>query len=199
VVSAALRPGGVAFRDAIAVRRLLVLLAALVFAPGCLVLSVNPVYDGETIGWDPALLGSWQDPDDNASILIERGEWKSYRVRYTHPIETGELTGYLTAIGDDRVLDVMPARGEDRGSFLIPVHASFRVQLDGDRLELTPLSYDWFFDRLRAGRRIAGLEAAIDQKENALVVSPTQALRAWWRAQARGGPMFGAPAVFVRR
>ena len=87
-------------------------------APGCLVLSLNPLYEDETIGWDPALLGGWQDVDDKSSMEIERGEWKSYRIKYVHPIETGTLTGYLTAIGDDRFLDVMPARGEDRGSFL---------------------------------------------------------------------------------
>ena len=67
-----------------------------------------------------------------------------------HPVETGTLTGYLTSVGDDRFLDVMPARGEDRGSFLLPVHAVLRIALDGDRLELTPL-YDWMNDRLRAG------------------------------------------------
>ena len=47
---------------------------------------------------------------------VERGEWKSYRIHYVHPIETGDLTAYLTAIGNERYLDVMPSRGEDRGS-----------------------------------------------------------------------------------
>ena len=50
----------------------------------------------------------------NVNLEIERGEWKSYRIKYVHPVESGTLTGYLTAIGDDRFLDVMPARGEDR-------------------------------------------------------------------------------------
>jgi len=166
---------------------------------GCLVLSVNPGYDETTLVWDPALLGNWYDADDKATLKIERGEWKSYRVHYVHPIETGDLTGYLTIIGDDRYLDVMPARGEDRGSFLIPVHALLRVRLDGDRLELAPLSYDWFLDRLRAGRSIPGLSVALDQKENALVVSPVDRLRDWVRTQPVAGPMFGAPATFTRK
>ena len=84
---------------------------------GCLVLSVNPGYDDTTIAWDPHLIGHWVDADDNATLQIDRGEWKSYRIHYVHPIETGDLTGYLTAIGNERYLDVMPARGEDRGSF----------------------------------------------------------------------------------
>lgn len=179
-------------------KRLVPFLMALGLSSGCLVLSLTPAYDAETIGWDAALLGSWQDADDKASIEVERGEWKSYRIRYVHPIETGALTGYLTAIGDDRYLDVMPARGEDRGSFLVPVHAVLRVRLEGDRLELTPLSYDWMNERLRAGTRIAGMDAVLDQKENALFVSPTSALRAWLRKQPKDGPVFGASAVFIR-
>jgi hypothetical protein len=89
------------------------------------------------------------------------------------------------------------------------VHAVLRVRLSGDRLELTPLSYDWFFDRVRFGRRIPGLDVTLDQKENALIISPrhpgeparsspTDALRAWLRSQAPAGPMFGAPATFTR-
>jgi hypothetical protein len=182
--------------------RTFALLLVLAASSGCLVVGVNPVYDNDTIGFNPALLGDWRDTEDNASMLIERGEWKSYRVHYVHPIETGDVTGYLTAIGDARYLDVMPSRGQDRGSFLVPVHALLRVTLDGDRLELTPLSYDWFFDRLRRRSGIPGtprLDAALDQKENALLVAPTAALREWLRRQPADGPMFAAPAVFTRK
>lgn len=179
-------------------KRLVLLVLAVTFAPGCLVVSLRPVYQDDTIGWDATLLGSWQDADDKSSIEIERGEWKSYRIKYVHPIETGTLTGYLTAIGDDKFLDVMPARGEDRGSFLIPVHAVLRLRLEGDRLELTPLSYDWMNERLRAGTRIAGLNVVLDQKENALVVSSTATLRGWLRKQLKDGPVFGASTVFTR-
>jgi hypothetical protein len=183
-------------------RRLGVLTAVLLLAPGCLVLSLHPVYDDESLGWDPALVGTWVDADDNVSLRIERGEWRSYKIHYVHPIETGDVTGYLTAIDDVRYLDVMPARGEDRGAFVIPVHAVMRLDLDGDRLELTPLSYDWFFDRLQGSagpRRVPGLDVAMDQKENALISGSTRALREWLRRQPAGGPMFGASAVFTRK
>jgi hypothetical protein len=179
--------------------RWLALVLALLAAPGCLVVSLHPLYESESIGFDPALVGTWQDAEDNASMTIERGEWRSYRVHYRHPIESGELTGYLTAIDDARYLDLMPARGEDRGSFVVPVHATLRVRVDADRLELTPLSYDWFFDRLHAGAGVPGLAVALDQKENAIIVSPAAQLRGWLRRQPPGGPMFGAAAVFTRK
>jgi hypothetical protein len=179
-------------------RRVLVVVLALLAAPGCLVLSVNPAYDADSIGWEPALLGTWKDTDDNSSMVVERGEWKSYRIQYTHTIEKGVLTGYVTAIADDYYLDVMPARGEDHGSFLIPVHACLRLHLDGDRLELAPLSYDALADRLKSGVRVPGLDAAFDQKENVLLVTPTERLRTWLRELPRSSKLFGAPAVFTR-
>jgi hypothetical protein len=180
-------------------KTILLVLALTSVSSGCLVVSLNPGYDEETLGWDPRLVGSWVDADDKASLQIERGEWKSYRIRYVHPIEAGDLTAYLTSIGNERYLDVMPSRGEDRGSFLVPVHVLLHLRLDGDRLELTPLSYDWFAERLRGGRSIPGLSATLDQKENALLLSPVGRLRDWLRVQSVDGPAFGAAAAFVRK
>ena len=142
-------------------------------APGCLVLSLNPLYDDESIVWDAALLGQWSDPDDNVTLEIQKGEWRSYKVHYEHPIETGDLTGYLTEIKGTWYLDVMPARGEDRGSFLVPVHAALRVQIENDTLEMIPLSYDWFFERVRSAKGIQPLAAALDQKQNVLLAAAT--------------------------
>lgn len=175
-------------------------LIALLGAPGCLVVSLNPAYDDDSIGFEPRLVGTWEDVEDGCSMQIESREWKSYRIRYVHPIESGTVTAYLTAVGDTRYLDVMPAAGVDRGSFVVPEHVVLRVTLQGDRLELTPLSYDWFAARLRAGRpATASLEAVFDQKANALILSPAPRLRDWLRRQPESAPVFGASAVFQRR
>lgn len=181
------------------VLRLLVLAAALLTATGCLVVTVHPTHDRDDLIWDPALIGSWHNADDNSSVTIERGEWQSYRLHYTHPIETGHLTGYLTRIGKARYLDLMPAKGEDRGSFLLPVHVTLRVTLEGDRLEITALSYDWFVDRLKTKAGVPGLNVVLDEKENALIASPAGAVRAWIARQPADGKMFGASAGFTRK
>lgn len=182
-----------------AVRRLLLLATVLIATPGCLVVTMNPSHTRDTAVWEPALVGEWQNVDDASSMTIERGEWHSYTIEYTHTIEKGRLTGYLSTIGKGRYLDVMPARGEDHGSFLLPLHVVLRVALDGDRLELTPLSYDWFSDRLQKKVPIAGLNVVLDEKENALIASPTAAVRAWIGRQPAGSPAFGPGAVFVRK
>jgi hypothetical protein len=174
-------------------------LAALLLSSGCLVLSLEPAYDDESLGWEPDLIGAWHDVDDNASLKIEAAEWRSYRIHYEHPSEKGDVTGFLTVVGDDHYLDLMPARGEDRGSFLLPVHLVLHVALDRDELVLTPLSYDWFADRLRSGRPPGGaLSAVFDQKQNALIVSPTTDLRAWLRSQPKESLAWGAAATFSR-
>ncbi len=179
------------------------MLGLLLGTQGCLVVSLNPAYDDESIGFEPGLIGGWLDPEDNCSLQIDRGEWNSYRIHYVYPIETGDVTGHLTSIGDVRYLDVMPAAGVDRGSFLVPVHIPLRITLEGDRLELTPLSYDWFTARQRATASVTaavpGLALTVDQKGNALIASPADRLRAWLRRQPADGPMFGAPAVFRRK
>jgi hypothetical protein len=179
-------------------RRLLLVAWVLAAAPACLVLNVNPLYDDDTLTWEPDLVGAWHNVEDKSSMQVGRGEWKSYSIRYVHPIETGHLTGYLTTVGDSRYLDVMPSRGEDRGAFLVPVHGLFRMRLAGDSLELTPLSYDWMAERLEGGSPTPGLDIALDQKENALIVSPTARLRAWLRRQDPAGAVFGAGATFTR-
>jgi hypothetical protein len=180
-------------------KALIVVALAASLGSGCLVVSVHPAYDDTTIAWEPALVGTWIDADDKASLQIERSEWKSYKIRYVHPIETGDLTGYLTAVGNERFLDVTPARGSDRGSFLLPLHAVLHVRLDGDRLELTPLSYEWFADPLRESKTTAGLSVVFDQKDNALLVTPVDRLRDWLRVQSLDGPAFGAAATFARK
>jgi hypothetical protein len=182
-----------------AVRRLLILAVSLVLAPGCLVVTVNPTHDRAALVWEPALLGSWQNTEDNASLVIERGEWQSYRIRYELPIESGDLAGHLTTIGKARYLDLMPAQGQDRGSFLVPVHVTLRVELEKDRLVLSGLSYDWFLDRVMQKTGVPGLNVVLDEKENALIVSPTRAVRAWLARQPADGPMFGAAATFSRK
>lgn len=181
----------------------LVRVAALAFplllSQGCLVLTLHPSHEPEALVWDQALVGEWQNSDDNTSVTVDRDEWQSYRITYVHPIETGELTGYLSEIGTERYMDLMPARGKDHGAFLVPVHATVRITLQEDRLEVTPLSYDWLFDRLRKKQAVPGVEAAFDEKENALILSPTMKLRAWLRKLGPKGPAWGASAVFTRK
>ena len=175
-------------------------MAAICSLQGCLVLSLQPAYDDDSIAWDPGLIGNWRDAEDVSTIHVEMAEWRSYKVHYEHPSEKGDVTAYLTIVGDDRYLDVTPMRGQDWGSFLLPAHDVLRIVLDGDTLTLTPLSYDVLSARLRSGRAAgAGLSAVMDQKQNVLITSPTSQLRAWLRTTPATSPVWGAAATFTRQ
>jgi hypothetical protein len=163
---------------------------------GCLVLSLQPVYQDDSIAWDDRLLGTWRDREDNVEVVIERAEWRSYRIRYTHPIESSEFTAYLTAIGNEYFMDLMPARGHDYGAVLVPAHLVVRLRRDGDRLLVAPLDFDRFAEDLKAGRPAAGAAAAFDQKQNVILTGSTKELREWLRST--GGKTLSAEAVFER-
>ena len=180
-------------------RAFLAIVAALavVSSPACLVLSLQPAYDDDWIAWEPTLVGTWYDADDKVTLQVDAAEWRSYRLHYDHPSEKGDLTAYMTTIGDEHYLDVAPLRGEDHGSFLVPVHGVLRLTLDGDALTLTPLSYDWFADRLKA-RLTPGVASVFDQKQNAVMTAGTARLRAWLRALPATSQAWGAPATFTR-
>jgi hypothetical protein len=185
-----------------AVRAAIGLVAALTAAAatsGCLVLALQPAYDDASLAWDPALAGTWIDDEDRVTVAIDRGEWKSYRIEYEHPIEKGVLTGYLTVIDGRQYLDVVPVRGQDYGSFLVPVHAILRIERTGDTLTVQALDYDRFATAARKGG-LEGLAITMDQKQNALVTEPTAGLRKWLaRTAATPDVWFGARAVFKRK
>lgn len=179
--------------------RAALLLVIVATSPACLVATLHPLYGHETIAWDPALVGTWQSEDDATLLRVARDEWRSYRIEYEHPIETGALTGYLTAIGDLYYMDVMPVRGAEHGAFVLPVHAAVRIRrVDDERLELTPLAYDAFLDAARGRTGVGGLAFVLDQKQNAVVSSPTSELRRWIGRQGASSRLMGPTTTFRR-
>jgi hypothetical protein len=175
------------------------LIAALAAAAssGCLVLALHPAHDDASIVWDQALVGTWVNEDDRVTATIGRGEWRSYRIDYEHPIEKGTLTGYLTTVGDHQYLDVSPVRGQDYGSFLLPVHGLVRIVRKAETLTVQALDYDRLALAAKQGG-FPGLPVILDQKQNAIVTALTPAFRKWLRTGATDA-MFGAQAVFKRK
>jgi hypothetical protein len=163
---------------------------------GCLVLSLQPAYTDEAIAWDEGLLGRWRDAEDDVEVTIERGEWRSYRVHYKHPIEEADYTAWLTVIGDTHFLDLMPARGLDYGAVLIPSHLVLRISRDGDRWLVSSIDYDRLRASIKAGRAATLAGAAFDQRQNIVLTASSAALRDWLRA--RTDEDFDAPTSFER-
>jgi hypothetical protein len=162
---------------------------------GCVVLSLQPAYDEESIAWDDGLIGVWRDAEDNVEVTIARGEWRSYRVHYKHPVDEADFTGRLTVIGDAHFLDLMPSRGLDYGVVLIPAHFIVKIDRDGERWRVTALDYDLLRAAMRGGRPGAP-PATVDQRQYVLLTASTAALRSWLRSRTEID--FSAPATFER-
>ena len=179
------------------VRVAAVLLLALV-GPACLVVSLHPVYEPETIAFEPALLGEWVADEDPVVLTFERAEWHSYHVVYADADKTPvRLSVRLTRVADMLLLDLTPLDGADIGLLQLPVHAVYRATIEDGTLSLAPLNYDWLFDRVREGT--AGLPAAIDARTNVIVTAPTAELRKWIAAHAADDGLFAAPVMLHRK
>jgi len=172
------------------------LLLAATVSSGCLVLALQPAYDSESVVFDEALLGQWENPDDGAKAAIERGEWRSYKVTFTDRFSTRSFQGNLTKLGGTSFLDVTEMRGADPGPFLVPVHGIVRLTLARDTLTAALLDYDWL-TRAMTARSLGRPAAAMDDRRNAVVTAPTSELRRWLlRAPADA---FEAPSTFTRK
>lgn len=172
------------------------LLLASVASSGCLVLSLQPVYDDASVAFDEALVGQWENADDQTSATVEQAQWRSYKITYTDRFSTRTFQGTLTKVGAARYLDLTEVRGTDFGPYLVPVHGVFRVTLEGDTLTAADLDYEWWTAALKA-KTLGRLSVAIDDRRNVVIASATIDIRRWLtRAPAEA---FGAAMTFTRK
>ena len=174
---------------------------ALAGSPGCLVLGLDRFYDEPSIAFDERLLGNWKDTEGSLTATVERSDWRSYRIQYVHPTETGMLTGYLFKQGSGTFLDVTPVRGKDFGSFVIPAHALLRVAVaaDGNEITITPLSFDWFAKALADKTLPASLRPTKGERDQILLAATRPELQAWLAGRQPTDPAFGVEAVFRKQ
>jgi hypothetical protein len=145
---------------------------------GCLVLSLQPAYDADSVAFEEALLGVWVDADDETQATIDRAEWRSYRIVYKDRFTSRTLQGNLTRIGEAAYLDITEQRGSDPGPYLVPVHGIVRVEVHGDTMRASLLDYGWF-SRAIAQKSIGRLLASVDDRRDVVVASATADLRRW--------------------
>lgn len=176
--------------------RLTIAAVAALVSSACLVVSLQPVYEPETIAFDPALLGTWVAADDDVSVSFERAEWHSYHVTVQERADRTRLSARLTRVGEQLYLDVSPLDGADVPPLLLSVHGLFRVEVRGDELFLADLNYEHLERLARDGG--AGLPMAIDARKNVVITASTAELRQWLVGHAGDEGLFAA-ATTLRR
>ena len=177
--------------------RLAWLALAATLTQACLVVSLHPVYDPETIGFDAALVGTWVTDEDTSTVTFDRGEWHSYHLTLVDGSRTTRFSARLTRLGDLQLLDVSPLDGTDIPDLLIPVHIVYRITVDADTVSIAALNYDRFYDMAKAGKADAGL--VLDARKNAVLTASTPDLRQWLQAHAADEGVFDAPMTLKRK
>jgi len=173
---------------------LLLGLAALA-SPGCLVVHLAPLYDDRSIEWDDQLLGTWENEEDRVTLVVTKGEWRSYSIAWRDTFGEQRVTGHLTRIGQDRFMDLTPAVGVDHGPLLVVAHGSCWIELAGDTLTVAALDYDWLSSRPQRPLLPAH---AFDERENLIITSSTAQLRRWLQRNVARQQLFSPPMTFVR-
>jgi hypothetical protein len=151
--------------------------AAAVVAAGCLVSSLHPVYDDDSIVFDETLVGTWTDKESEVSIVVGRGQWRSYHIAYTDRFGTTKFTGHLTRVGSSRFLNVRPEDGLERQAFLVATNGVMQIEVEPARVRVREPEYASVLARLNAGK--LGLDASTDLKQNVIITAPTRAVRSW--------------------
>jgi hypothetical protein len=175
-----------------------VALVAYAASAGCVVLSLTRFYDDAAVLFDERLVGNWVNAEDNVSVTVAKSEWRSYRIDYVHPVEKGQLTGYLFKTGPEGIayVDLTPVRGQALGSFVLPAHAIVRVTIGTDELIVAPLSFDWAADGLSKRTLPTSLAAFRGERDQVLFGAPAAALQSWLGSLPGDAAAFGPDARF---
>jgi len=135
------------------------------------VLSIHPLYTDKDVVFDPALVGTWIDPQDTSSapIIFERGSNDSYRAitRLDKNANVDQIfEAHLVKLNGRLFLDAvqtknrMSGQEEDMG-IAVPGHLFARVSIEGDSLRLDLLDQDWIKDKLET-RKISIAHEELD-------------------------------------
>jgi hypothetical protein len=155
----------------------LVLAVSSLLSSACLVSGLHPVYDDESIVFDEALVGTWENRESEVTVALARGEWRSYVVAFTDRFGTTRFTGHLTVVGTARFLNLRPEDGAERPAFLVATNGFLQIAVEGARVRVREPEYDVVLKRANAGQ--LGVSAATDVKQNVVLTAPTSRLRAW--------------------
>jgi hypothetical protein len=165
---------------------------------GCVVLGLHPFYDARHLVIDDRVLGRWDDAEDGASVVIERSDWRSYRITFTQQIESGALTGYLFKAGPVLLMDLAPVRGRDPGSFVVAGHALVRLRFDDAGMHVAPLDAEQLSRALKRGALSASLRAVLGERRQLVFGGTAAALHRWIVARAASDTLFSAEYTFQR-
>jgi hypothetical protein len=176
--------------------RIAALAVSALLSSGCLVSSLHPVYDDDSIVFDEALLGVWENQEGEINVTVSRAEWRSYQIVFTDRFGTTKFIGHLTTIGAVRFLNVIPQDGLEKPAFIVATNGFMQITLEGARVQVREPDYAVVLRRFKAGK--LGIEAAIDMKQNVIITGSPSKLRTWLAAEQKDEALWTDWKTFTR-
>ena len=168
----------------------------LLASSGCLVGSLHPVYEDDSIVFDEALIGAWEDRESEVSVAVSRGEWRSYQIAFTDRFGTTRFIGHLTAIGPVRFLNVLPHDGLEKPAFIVATNGFMQIDVDTARVRVREPDYAAVLERAGTGK--LGVDAATDVKQNVVITAPSAKLRKWLATALKDETLWADWKTFTR-
>ncbi|MFC1558558.1 hypothetical protein ACFL40_04295 [candidate division KSB1 bacterium] len=165
-----------------------------VFAGGCFVTSLYPLYTEQDVIFDPGLLGKWKEGKDIWEFQRMEKEDDSYQVIIIQDgSPVGMLEGHLVKLDKYMFMDYIPSHfvfkddsnnvikdvPDDKilwwnQAHLIPTHSFGRISIEGDSLKISLLDIDWFKKMVKENKINIKYE---ETEDNFLLTASTEELQ----------------------
>lgn len=136
-------------------RTRILLSAVLVLSAGCIPLSLHPLYTHEDLVYDPGLEGTWGEADDDQWIF-EKADENGYKLTIRDGEDTYQFSAHLVQLKKYRFLDMQVTEvagiSDFSSWFLIPAHAIWQLERNGDTLRMRTIDFEWLDERREKGR-----------------------------------------------
>jgi len=177
----------------------LILLSGL-FLTGCFP-SLYPLYTEDDLVFDQALVGFWEDPDDDMLWIFEAGEKKSYQLTIIDDEEKSDFIVHLLVLGGQTYLDFYPIDLKlDSGfyeSHFIRVHTFYHIELADGRLMISSLNEDFIREQIRNGQMNLEILKLEDGQE--ITISKTEDLQEFILSNGESDELWDDPSYLTRK
>ncbi len=121
---------------------------------GC-VRSLHPLFNEEDLVFEPSLVGTWSEEDDEDTWSFQKSGENAYDLIVTEGGLPAGFDAKLGRLGSYLFLDLYPQEPDIKNDFykfhLIPAHTFSRVWIEEDTLHLSMLDNDWLRDMIDQG------------------------------------------------
>ena len=183
--------------------RTCVVFGSLLLTAAC-VPSLYPLYTDEDLVFDPAVVGTWiEDDDDDATwTLEERSSGPGYRLTIVEDDERMRFDARLVQLGDYRFLDIYPEEDSPDdflGSHFVAAHTFWKLSVEDETMRLVGLDPDWLEDGLEDGTLQVTHSRWGHDRDDILLTATTSELQRLVVAYAEDAEAFDAVVELHRR